>query len=191
MPFGSINAGTTFQREMDVEFQGMINMCVVVYLDDATIYSNNKDEHIQHLTQIFERCRKYGISLNLKKTVFDIEEGKLLGHIISHTGIHIDLERIKAIAQLSLPHNMKAMLSFFRKINFVRKFTPDFSETIKTLQTMIRKDAEFKWEDEQKKSFNDIKTTISQAPVLRSLDFNKDFLLYTFTSDQPLAAVLT
>ena len=56
---------------------------------------------------------------------------------------------------------------------------------------MIRKNAEFKWDDEWKKAFNNIKTTISQAPVLRSPDFNKDFFLYTFSFDQLLVAVLT
>jgi hypothetical protein len=90
MPFGLINAGETFQRAMDVAFRGLINRCVVVYLDDVTVYSKNREEHIQHLTQIFERCRKYGISLNPKKTIFGVEEGKLLGHIISQAGIHID-----------------------------------------------------------------------------------------------------
>jgi hypothetical protein len=42
------------------------------------------------------------------------------------------------------------MQSFFGKINFVRKFTPDFAETIKPLQRMIHKDAEFKWDEEKK-----------------------------------------
>ena len=51
-----------------------------------------------HLKQIFERCRKYGISLNPKKCVFVVLDGKLLGHIISKKGILIDPERIKAIA---------------------------------------------------------------------------------------------
>jgi hypothetical protein len=191
MPFGLINAGETFQRAMDVAFRGLINKCVVVYLDDVTVYSKNKEDHIQHLTQIFERCRKYGISLNPKKTIFGVEEGKLLGHIISQGGISIDPEWIKAIAQLPLPHNKKAMQSFFGKINFVRKFTPDFVETVKPLQKMIRKDAEFKWDEERRGYFNNIKTAISQAPVLRSPDFSKDFFLYTFASDQSLAAVLT
>jgi hypothetical protein len=131
-----------------MDFRGLINKCVVVYLDDVTVYSKNREEHIQHLTQIFERCRKYGISLNPKKTIFSVEEGKLLGHIISRAGIHIDPERIKAIAQLPLPHNKKSMQSFFGQINFVRKFTPDFAEIIKPLQKMIRKDVEFKWDDE-------------------------------------------
>jgi hypothetical protein len=73
----------------------------------------------------------------------------------------------------------------------MRKFTPDFMETIKPLQNMIHKDVEFKWDDERKHAFSNIKTAISQAPVLRSPDFNRDFFLYTFSSDQSLAAVLT
>jgi hypothetical protein len=40
------------------------------------------------------------------------------------------------------------MQSFFGKNNFIRKFTPDFVDTIKPLQNMIRKDVEFKWDDE-------------------------------------------
>jgi hypothetical protein len=191
MPFGLINAGETFQRAMDVVFQGIINKCVVVYLDDVTMHSNKREEHIQHLTQIFERCMKYGISLNPKKTVFGVEEGKLSGNIISQADIHIGLERIKAIAQLPFPHNKKSMQSFFRQINFVRKFTPDFMETIKPLQKMIRKDVEFKWDDEQKDAFSNIKTTISQAPMLQSCDFNRYFFLYTFPSNQSLVVVLT
>jgi len=83
MPFGLINVGATFQSAMDVAFQRLINKCVVVYLDDVIVYSKNREEHIQHLTHIFERCRKYSISVNPKKTIFGVEEGKLLGHIIS------------------------------------------------------------------------------------------------------------
>jgi hypothetical protein len=128
MPFDLINVGATFQRAMDVAFQGLINKCVVFYLDNVYVYSKNKDYHIQQLTQIFERCRKYSISLKPKKIVFSVEEGKLLGHIISQARIHIDPERIKDIAQLPFPHNKKVMQSFFGKINFVRNFTLDFVE---------------------------------------------------------------
>jgi hypothetical protein len=191
VPFGLINAGETFQRAMDVAFQELINKCVVVYLDNVTMYSKNREDHIQNLTQIFERYRKYSISLNPKKTIFGVEEGKLLGHIISQVESCIDLERIRAITQLPLPHNKKAMLSFFGKIIFLRKFAPDFAETIKPLQKIIRKDVEFKWDDKQKNAFNNIETAISQAPVLQSPDFCKDFFLYTFSFDQSLVAVLT
>jgi hypothetical protein len=73
------------------------------------VYSKNREDHIQHLTQIFKRCRKYGISLNPKKTIFGVEEVKLLGHIISQEGIFIDPEWIRDIAHIPLPHNKNAM----------------------------------------------------------------------------------
>jgi hypothetical protein len=87
MPFGLINARETFQRSMDVSFRGMINKCVVVYLNDVMVYSKSISNHILHLTKIFERCRRCGISLNPKKTIFGVTKGKLLGHIISKEGI--------------------------------------------------------------------------------------------------------
>ena len=90
-----------------------------MYLDDITIFSKRREENAFHLRHIFERCRKYGISLNPKKCVFVVTEGKLLGHIVSKKGISIDLEIIKAIEQIPFPHNKKGMQSFIGTINFV------------------------------------------------------------------------
>ncbi|KAH9310023.1 hypothetical protein KI387_037934, partial [Taxus chinensis] len=36
MPFGLINVGATFQRAMDLNFDGLKGKCIVVYLDDLT-----------------------------------------------------------------------------------------------------------------------------------------------------------
>jgi len=92
MPFRLINVGGPFQRDMDVEFRGLINKCVVVNPDDVIVYSKNRLDHIAHLTHIFERCMKYGIYLNPKKTMFGVDEGKLSGYIISKDDIYIDPE---------------------------------------------------------------------------------------------------
>ena len=82
MPFGLIKAGATFQRAMDIVFRGLIGQSVVVYLDDVTIFSKKREEHVFHLKQNFERCTKSGISLNPKKCVFVVTKGKILGHVI-------------------------------------------------------------------------------------------------------------
>ena len=83
MPFGLINDGENFQRDMDIAFYGLIGRSFMVYLDDVMIFSKKREEHAFHLNHIFERCRKYGISLNPKKCVFVVTKGKLLGHVIS------------------------------------------------------------------------------------------------------------
>jgi hypothetical protein len=67
MSFGLINAGATFQREMDIVFHGLINQSIVVYLDDVIVFSKNKGDHLAPLRSVLQRCRKYGISLNPKK----------------------------------------------------------------------------------------------------------------------------
>jgi hypothetical protein len=100
MPFGLMNAGATFQREMDIAFIGEKDKFIVIYLDDITIFSKSDDEHLQHLKQTFKKCRRYDISLNPKKSHFSMHEGNLLGHIVSTGGIKIDPERVNAIRRL-------------------------------------------------------------------------------------------
>ena len=83
------------------------------------------------------------------------------------------------------------MQSFMGTINFVRRFVPDFAQIIKPLQQMFKQSVKFKWIDSEKNAFNNIKTTISHAPSLKIPNFEKDFILYTFASDDSLAVVLT
>jgi len=57
MPFGLMNAGDTFQRAMDIAFNGERDNSFVIYLDDLTVFSNSDAEHLVHLKQTFEKCR--------------------------------------------------------------------------------------------------------------------------------------
>jgi hypothetical protein len=75
MPFDLMNVGATFQREMGISFVDQLGRFIVIYLDDVTIYSKSNEEHLQHLRRVFEKCRKFGISLNPKKTLFGLEGG--------------------------------------------------------------------------------------------------------------------
>ena len=68
---------------MDIAFRGLINHPVIVYLDEITVYSKHRPDHLNHLRKVFERCRKFGISLNPKKTIFVVSEGILLGCVVS------------------------------------------------------------------------------------------------------------
>ena len=95
IPFGLMNDRATIQKSMDIAFVGEKDNFVVIYLDDITIFSQSDDEHLKHLKQTFLKCRKYGLSLNLNKSHFDVQEGKLLGHLVSTDGIRIDPERVK------------------------------------------------------------------------------------------------
>ena len=102
-----MNAGATFQRAMDIAFAKEIHEFLFIYLDDITVFSKTNNEHLDHLRQVFIKCRKFGISLNPKKSLFGLEEGKLLGNIISKEGIRIYPPRIEAIMNINPPRNIK------------------------------------------------------------------------------------
>ena len=73
---------------------------MVIHIDDITMYSKWAKDHIRHLERVFIKCRKYGISLKPIKSNFALEEGKLLGHIISKKGIKIDPDMVKGILKV-------------------------------------------------------------------------------------------
>ena len=75
---------------MDIDFVGLKDKFVLIYLDDLTVYSNIHEEHMQQLRSVFLKCRKFGISPNPKKSQFALSEGKLLGHIVSAGGVKIN-----------------------------------------------------------------------------------------------------
>ena len=55
---------------------------------------------------------------------------------------------------------------------------------------MLRKDREVKWTTEARASFEKIKQALTEAPVLVSPDFSKDFLTFSFSSQDIIATVL-
>lgn len=122
MPFGLINAGATFQCAMDISFGDLWKKIIVIYLDDLTMFSKKRTYHLQDLERVLQRCKEHGISLNSKKSIFVVTEGKLLGHIVSKEGIIIDTNWVKAILQLNLPSNRIGVKYFFGQVNFLRKF---------------------------------------------------------------------
>ena len=65
---------------------------------------------------------------------------------------------------------------------FLRRFIPNFAKIVKLITDMLKKDNEVKWTSKAKVSFQCIKKVISEAPVLASLDYTKEFLIFSLAS---------
>ena len=175
---------------MDFDLKELIEKVIELYQGDLTVFSKEISDHVSHLRQVFMRCSKYGISLNPAKSIFGVDEGKLLGHIISKDGVKIDREQVEAIKKVPLPQNLKALQSFNGQINFIRRFIPNLAELMKPLQKLLKKDVKFVWIDEGKDAFRSIKDAISRSPVLISPDYSKEFQIFSFASEDTIAGVL-
>ena len=70
------------------------------------------------------------------------------------------------------------------------RFIPNFSELVKHITSMLRKDAEIKWTEKVRSSFEDIKKAIMEAPTLISPDYTKGFYILSFASYDTVEAIL-
>jgi hypothetical protein len=58
------------------------------------------------------------------------------------------------------------------------------------MNALLKKDVLFKWDDDSRKTFKDIKEAITSAPVLVSPNYSKDFFIFSFTSEDTIVGVL-
>jgi hypothetical protein len=96
----------------------------------------------------------------------------------------------KIPAALPPPRSKKEVQAFLGRINFLRRFVSNFAEMVKHITAMLRKGHEIKWTAEPRKSFDQIKKALTEAPVLVSPDYSKDFMIFSFASFDTVAAVL-
>ena len=87
--------------------------CVLVYLDDITVFSKTFSDHLEHLKQVFLRLRTAGLKLKPSKCSFFQENMEFLGHKVSREGIHPLPNKIEAIKNMAIPsslHNIQVFL---------------------------------------------------------------------------------
>ncbi|XP_059627354.1 uncharacterized protein LOC132270172 [Cornus florida] len=70
MPYGLTNAGATYQRLVSKIFKSQMGKTVEAYIDEMVVKSRKKDQYLQHLQDMFEVLRKYGMKLNPTKCSF-------------------------------------------------------------------------------------------------------------------------
>ena len=118
MPFGLTNAPAAFQRFMNDIFSDLLDVCVIVYLDDILIYSDNPSEHRRHVKEVLRRLRANGLYAAEKKCFFHQDRVEFLGFILSPEGLSMDEAKVKVIQDWPEPRKVKDVQSFLGFANF-------------------------------------------------------------------------
>ena len=122
MLFGLKNAGSTYQWMMTKMFELQLGKNIEVYIDDMVVKSKLLSEHIMDLTNIFEILREHKLRLNASKCSFGVVSGKFLGYMVTHRGIEVNPDQIKAINNLQPPRNPKEVHKLTRMIAVLNRF---------------------------------------------------------------------
>ncbi len=90
MPFGLKNVGVTYQRTMTAMFHDMMHREIEDYVDDIVVKSKKREDHLETLRKVFERCRLYKLKMNPLKCAFGVSVEKFLGFLVHNCGIDVD-----------------------------------------------------------------------------------------------------
>ena len=168
MFFGFSNAPPTFQAFMNHICADMIaEKWLKVYMDDMGIHT--KDDlalHHERTRRVLQRLREHGLTIKLSKTVFDAPKMEFLGMIIGQGKVEMDNKKLEAIEKWKPPTTVKGIHSFTGFANFYRKFIPNFSNIVASLNLLTRKNEPWNWTPLQQKVFDELKRIFSSAPVL-------------------------
>ncbi|CAM8978157.1 unnamed protein product [Rhodiola kirilowii] len=190
MPFGFCNAPATFQRCMMAIFSNFIENTKEGFMDDFSVYGSSFDSCLSNLTNVLRCCVDTNLVLNWENCHFMVQEGIVLGHLVSNRGIEVDRAKIEVIEKLPPPKDVKGIRSFLTHAGFYRRFIKDFSKIAKLLTDLLCQEAEFNFNETCFNAFHTLKFALTSAPVVQFPNWELPFELMCDASDFTVGAVL-
>ena len=148
MPFGLVNAPSTFQRAMSFALRGCEDF-TAVYIDDILVFSKTREEHLEHLRQVFEKLQYDCYHVRLAKCQFLSEEVRFLGHTLTSDGIKAITNRQKEFEGFTPPFDSaKKVRSFLGLIMWYKAFIPHISTIAAPLFPLTSSHRKLVWTEE-------------------------------------------
>ena len=103
-------------------FELLLGKNIEIYIDDMVVKSKMVSKHLGDLRAIFEVLRNYKLCLNASKCSFGVGLSKFLGYMVTHRGIEVNPDQIKAINNLRSPQNPKEVQKLTRMAAALNRF---------------------------------------------------------------------
>ena len=182
MPFGLCNAAQRLCQLMDMVLPAELRHRVFVYLDDLLVVSSTFPEHLKLLSEVADRLKRAGLTVNVSKSRFCYTQVKYLGHIVGHGSIKPDPGKVSAISEFKIPSTVRQVRRFLGMCGYYSKFISNYSSLCSPLTDVISKTRKFNMTPEAIAAFEKLKQLLISEPVLVHPDFNRPFEILIMVS---------
>lgn len=129
--------------------------------------------------------------LNLKKCLFSVPFGILLGHVVCKQELMVDPTKIAVIVNLEAPRSVKPLHTTLGHTGYYRKFIKAYAQITTPMEKLLKKVATFYWDEEFQHSLDVLKENMVIAPILVFPNWTKEFQVHVDALCIALGAVLT
>jgi len=191
MPMGLVNGGATLQRLMDHVLRGA-HQYADKLLDNILVWSDDFEIHLTRLTDVLERLRGAGLTLNCSKCVLATDTLRLFGFQVIRGKILPDDEKVKTISEWPIPKTKKQLKSFVGLVSYFRGHVANFAEIAFPLTELTGryKPERLQWSQTHQNAFEQLKKALMSRPVLYPPDTTKDFQIMADSSQTTASAIL-
>ena len=190
MSFGLKNASSTYQRMMTRMFESLLGKNIEIYIDDMVVKSKMVSEHLGDLRVVFEILRSYKLCLNASKCSFGVGSGKFLGYMVTHKGIEVNPDQIKAINDLRTPWNPKEVQKLTGMAAAFNRFISRSADRCKLFFLLINKWKNFEWIEECARAFQQLKAYLVQPLIMSSPEPDEVLFAYIVVAPYAVSLVL-
>jgi transposase InsO family protein len=190
-PFGLCTSGTAFCRLVHELLRDLINEgIVIIFVDDIIIPAEDLTQGMQRLQQVVTAAELGGLVINWKKCQFLQTRIDYLGYTVEDGRISFSKERAAKIRDFPEPKNRDDVRRFYHLASYFRKFIPKFAERARPLSELLKKETPFRFEDPEKESFQHLKRSLAEPPVLAIYDPDAETEVHTDASAVAVAGIL-
>ena len=165
----------------------------VAYIDDIIIHSETWEEHLIHIKAVLSQLREHKLTVKSVKCKFGMRECEYLGHIVGNGQVKPDPKKIIAVENFPKLTTKKQVRGFLGLTGYYRKFIASYASIAIPLTDLTKKALPDKvnWTPECERAFSELKRVLTETPILRNPDFDKEFILQTDASDRGVGGVLS
>ena len=156
MFFGLENVRATYQWAIQLCFANQLHRNAEAYVDDVIVKTKEYDSFISDLEETFNSLCSFRWKLNPTKCIFGVLSGKLLGFIVSHRGIEVNAEKIKAIMDMEAPVSIKDVQKLTGCMAALNRFLSKLEERGLPFFKLLKKQDKFKWTQEVADALEDL-----------------------------------
>ena len=190
MSFGLKNAESTYQKMMTKMFEPQLGKNIEVYIDDMVVKSKEVPDHVNDLRNIFGTLREHKLRLNTSKCSFGVGSGKFLGYMVTHRGIEVNSDQVKAINNLQSPRNPKEVQKLTRMTVALNQFISRSADKCRPFFLLMNKWKGFEWTEECALTFQQLKEYLSRPPIMSSPLTDEVMFSYILVASHVLSLVL-